>query len=161
MKKVIFSLVVLAMIAMTFGVLSIASCKKSETTVTPHPPTNEFLTTVIYQCINQNAPYDTTCGVWRTLPAWPNADTSKAHLNFRHGCKYLCNVYILDESQDSAKYYADSLNFNINNLYSGTVNVTAEIRQRQNYHLICIDFTPDTLANNLIWTRLDYDTNTP
>ncbi len=147
--------------------VSIASCKKSEQTVTPAPPSNEFLTTVILECINNNAPHDTAISIWRDLT--PNGsnlpDTSEALLNFMKNSTYSCNVYILDESQtpeanlvyDTGKYVNK---FNINNLPSTTNNVTAEIRARQNYHLICFTMYGGMVAN-LSVVRDDYDNNSP
>lgn len=161
MKKVIVSLFVFVMIAMTVVVLSIASCKKPESVVTPNPVANEFLTTVVFQCINTAAPFDTTCGVWRIFPSSANADTSRAKLRFHSGSKYLCNLYVLDETQTPTTNYADSAHFNINTINSKTVNVTTELHARANYHLICFFPIGGTLASNLSVTRLDYDNNNP
>jgi hypothetical protein len=161
MKRVIFKLMVFAMISMTAGMLSITSCKKPESVVTPNPVPNEFLTTVVFQCINTAAPFDTTCGVWRIFPNQTNPDTSQAILRYHQGSKYLCNIYILDETNTPTGSYADSSHFNINTINSKTVNVTTEIWARRNYHLECFFMTGGNLASNLNVTRLDYDNNNP
>ena len=158
----------IAIIAVAFTVLMIASCNKKESTVTPAPPGNEFLTTVIFRCINTAPPYDTTTGIWRDLN--PNlstfpVDTSLAVLNFKKNSTYTCFVYILDESK-TTNFGTTNLketvgpDFNINNLPSTTVNVTTEIRARQNYHLVCFEMSGG-ITNTLTITRTDYDTNTP
>ena len=168
MKKLTFYSSGIAVTAIVLILLSIASCKKTEQVVTPAPPGNEFLTTVIFRGINTVAPFDTTTAIWRDLN--PNntnlqPDTSKAILNFKKNATYACNVYILDESA-TTNFGASNLgalvplNFNINNLPSTTVNVTTEIRARQNYHLVCFDMSGG-ITPNLTVMRTDYDTNTP
>jgi hypothetical protein len=163
MKKIKFYYGCAIFAAFTAMVLSATSCKKTEQTVTPAPPSNEFLTTVLFQCINTNAPYDTTTSLWRDLT--PNGsnppDTSKALLHFRKNASYKCMVFILDESGTPAAQLADTAHFNINTISPSTNNVTTEIRARQNYHLICFTMTPAALNSNLTVTRTDYDNNTP
>jgi hypothetical protein len=167
MKKTMLKISGLATIAITGVVLVVSSCSKPETVVSPPVPGNEFLTTVAFRCINTAAPFDTTTAIWRNLN--PNGtqapDTSEAILNFKKNSTYVCNVYIFDESK-TTNFGTTNLgatvqpNFNINNLPSTTVNVTTEIRQRQNYHLVC--FTPTGgISTNISVVRTDYDTNTP
>jgi len=167
MKNRMLKLTGFASIAATAVVLFIASCKKTEQVVTPAPPGNEFLTTVIFRCINTAAPFDTTTSIWRDLNPGSTAlpDTSKAVLSFKKNSTYTCYVYILDESK-TTNFGTTNLgalvqpNFNINNLPATTVNVTTEIRQRQNYHLVCFNMTGG-ISTQLSVVRTDYDTNTP
>lgn len=161
MKKVMLNLLVVALISITIMMLSIVSCKKPESVVTPNPIANEFLTTVVFQCINTAAPFDTTCGVWRIFPNQANPDTSQAILRYHQGSTYLCNIYILDETKTPSGSYADSSHFNINTINSNTVNVTTEIWARRNYHLECFFLTGGNLSSNLTVTRLDHDDNNP
>jgi hypothetical protein len=167
MKKLTFYLSCIASIAITITMLTVASCKKTEQVITPKPPSNEFLTTVIFQCINTAAPFDTTTSVWRQLDPTGTAlpDTSKATLTFKRGSTYRCNIYILDETKTAIASLASNTpyNFNIAKIPSTTANVTTEIRARQNYHLMCFDMTGGvpSLASNLTVVRTDYDTNTP
>lgn len=166
-SKFYLSFTGMAVFAIAIIMISITSCKKSEQTVTPAPPSNEFLTTVILECINNNAPYDTTISIWRDLT--PNGsnlpDTSEALLNFNKNSTYSSNVYILDESKtskDSLVYDTGKFvnKFNINKLPSTTANVTTEIRARQNYHLICFTMYGG-IVTNLSVVRDDYDNNSP
>jgi hypothetical protein len=169
MKKSTSFFAQIAVIAITGSMMAVSSCQKSESVLTPAPPGNEFLTTVVLQCINTKAPYDTETCLWRDLT--PNGsnppDTSEAILNLAHGSVYACNVYILDESQQKLKSnLMDTNHFNINKLPANdsTANVTTEIRARQNYHLVCFTMTQGTgggLAANLSVVRDDYDNNSP
>jgi hypothetical protein len=169
MKKRMFYLSGLALVAIASTMFTLSSCKKSEQIVTPAPPGNEFLTTVVLQCINTKIPYDTETCIWRDLT--PNGsnlpDTSEAILNLARNSTYACSVYILDESQQKLKKnLMDSNHFNINKLPANdsTTNVTTEIRARQNYHLVCFTMTQGTgggLAANLSVVRDDYDGNSP
>jgi hypothetical protein len=88
-------------------------------------------------------------------------DTSQAILSYHKNSSYVCNVYILDESQTPTAQLMQAKGFNINKLPSTTNNVTTEIRARQNYHLVCFTMTPMILASNLSITRTDYDNNSP
>jgi hypothetical protein len=67
MKKKMFSFAAFTLVVFAAAMLTITSCNKKEQTVTPAPPSNEFLTTVVFQCVNTAAPYDTTTGLWRDL----------------------------------------------------------------------------------------------
>jgi hypothetical protein len=161
MKKKSLLFLLLTVLTVSALLFSVASCKKSEQIVTPAPPSNEFLTTVIFRCVNTAAPYDTTTAIWRALNPSSSAppDTSKAILTFNKNSTYTCNVYILDESKTALSALVQP-NFNINNLPSTTVNVTTEIRARQNYHLVCFDMS-GAITSNLTVARTDYDTNNP
>jgi hypothetical protein len=167
MKNLSFYLSGIAFVAIAGIILTVASCKKTESVVTPRLPGNEFLTTVVFQCINKAAPFDTTTAIWRQVdPSGAAApDTSKALLVYKKNSVYTCNIYILDESKTASASYASNTpyNFNINRLASTTVNVTPEIRARQNYHLECFFMTGGVpfLGSNLTVVRTDYDNNTP
>ncbi len=161
MKKSIYYITGFAFIAIAVTVLSIASCKKTESVVTPNTIANEFLTTVVFQCINTAAPYDTTCGVWRIFPGQANPDTSEAILKYHKSATYACHVFVLDETKTPAANYASDTSFNINAINSNTVNVTTELIARANYHLYCFYMTGGTLSSNLTVVRTDHDTNNP
>jgi hypothetical protein len=167
MKKLSFYLSGIAFAAIAGIILTVASCKKTESVVTPRLPGNEFLTTVVFQCINKAAPFDTTTAIWRQID--PSGvlppDTSKALLVYKKNSVYGCNIYILDETKTATASLASNVpyNFNINKIPSTTVNVTPEIRARQNYHLECFFMTGGVpfLGSNLTVVRTDYDNNTP
>jgi hypothetical protein len=161
MKKVILNLSAIAIVATTIVVLIIASCKKSESVVTPNTIPNEFLTTVVFQCINTAAPYDTTCGVWRIFPNQSHPDTSEAFLKYHKSATYACHIFVLDETKTPVSAYASDTSFNINTINSNTVNVTTELIARANYHLYCFYMTGGTLSSNLTVVRTDHDTNNP
>ena len=155
-----------------FGLLllGIGGCNKSESTVTPAPPSNEFLTTVELKLQNTADATDTMTAIWRQLDPTGAAppDTSKAFLNLKANATYSAQVIILDETQTPPAVVSD------------------EIKQRQNYHLFFFQPTPISLANliisntstdipvsdgtvtsatgpylNLVVTRTDLDGNTP
>ncbi len=166
MKKSIFFLTTIAFIAVAAFMLSTSSCKKSETVVTPHPPANEFLTTVVMECINNNAPHDTETCIWRDLtPSGSNPpDTSLAFLNLARNTTYAVKLYALDETKTATPMLADTNHFDINKIASTTVDVQTELEQRVNYHLICFTLTQGTgvgLVNDLSIVRDDYDNNSP
>jgi hypothetical protein len=165
MKKKMFYLTGIASIAIAAMMFTVSSCNKSEQVVTPHPPANEFLTTVVMQCINNNAPHDTETCIWRDLtPSGANLpDTSEAYLNLERNTTYAVKLYALDETK-SPTALVDTNHFNINNLPSTTVDVQIELEQRVNYHLICFTLTQGSgvgLVNDLTIVRNDYDNNSP
>ena len=164
MKKLTFYISSIALIVFAVIMISITSCKKREQVVTPSVPGNEFLTTVIFQCINTVTPFDTTTAIWRQLDPSGTAlpDTSHAVLTYHHASTYNCKVYILDESHTATAQLASNTpyNFNITKIPSATGNITDEIRARQNYHLMCYTMT-GAVMTNLAVTRTDYDTNSP
>src|SRR6267378_5303710 len=103
MKKPIIKRSAVALVATTVVMLTIASCKKQEQIVTPAPPGNEFLTTVILTCINSTGA-DTSKAIWRDLtPDDPNPpDTSKAILNLKKNAVYHMTIGMLDETKTPA-----------------------------------------------------------
>lgn len=150
--------------------IAIGSCNKSESTVTPAPPSNEFLTTVELKLQNTADATDTLTAIWRQLDPTGAAlpDTSKAILNLKANATYSAQVVILDETQTPPAVVSD------------------EIKQRENYHLFFFQPTPISAANliisntstdipvsdgtvtsatgpylNLVVTRTDLDGNTP
>lgn len=155
-----------------FGLLllGIGGCNKSESTVTPAPPSNEFLTTVELKLQNTADATDTMTAIWRQLDPTGAAlpDTSKAILNLKANATYSAQVIILDETQTPPAVVSD------------------EIYDRRNYHLFFFQPTPISSANliisntttnipvsdgtvtsatgpylNLVVTRTDLDGNNP
>jgi len=147
-----------------------AGCNKKESTVTPAPPGNEFLTTVELKLTNAADVTDTMTAIWRQLDPSNAAlpDTSKAILNLKANATYNAQVIILDETQ------------------TPVVNVTDEIHDRVNYHLFYFQPTPIPASSlvisntstdiptsdgtvvsatgpylNLVVTRTDLDNNNP
>jgi len=150
--------------------LGIGGCNKSESTVTPAPPSNEFLTTVSLKLQNTSNATDTLTAIWRQLDPTGAAppDTSKAILNLKANATYSAQVIILDETQTPPAVVSD------------------EIKDRENYHLFFFQPTPISASNliisntstnipvsdgtvtsatgpylNLVVTRTDLDTNNP
>jgi hypothetical protein len=166
MKKSMFFFSIVALMAIAVSMLTVSSCNKTESVVTPRPPSNEFLTTVVMQCINNNAPHDTETCIWRDLtPSGSNPpDTSQAYLNLARNTTYSVKLYALDETKTATPMLADTNHFDINKIASTTVDVQIELEQRVNYHLICFTLTQGTgvgLLNDLTIVRDDYDNNSP
>jgi len=138
MKKVHIVLLMSVMTCLLFW----TSCKKEEQAVAPPEPGNEFLTTVELVATNANDPADVQTGKWVKLnPDDTSApDISQAFLNLKKNAVYHVAVSFLDETQTPAE------------------DVTEEIRERQNYHLVCFDIAPGL---DLTVHRTDHDTNTP
>jgi hypothetical protein len=163
MKKQILVLSAIA-IAASF---TWSSCKKNETAVSPPSPENEFLTTIKLVATNEANASDVVTATWVDLtPDDTNPpDTSKAVLNLKPNAVYDVQVLFLDETQSPAG------------------DITAELKERQNYHLIFFQPTPISAADNttginstnipgtasaatgpylnLHVTRTDMDANTP
>ncbi|HEY4110753.1 hypothetical protein [Puia sp.] len=116
---------------------TIAGCNKKESTVTPAPPSNEFLTTVELKLTNTADATDTLTAIWRQLDPTGAAspDTSKAAMTLRANATYSAQVILLDETQNPA------------------VVVSDEIRQRANYHLFFFQPTPIAPGNLVIGTN--------
>ena len=110
-----------------------ASCKKPEASVTPPPPDNEYLTTVKIVAVNRADSNDVVTATWVDLtPDDLNPpDTSNAILNLRANSVYDAKVFFLDETQ------------------SPPGDITAEIKDRQNYHLIFFQPTPVAPADTV------------
>lgn len=162
MKETIKSIVkILFCTLLTF----IAGCDKKVQTVTPAPPSNEFLTTVQLLLQNQNDATDTMKATWRQLdPTGTNPpDTSEAMLNLKANSVYNAQVVLLDETKTPPDI------------------VSVTIKERANYHLLFFQPTPiqtlvisDTSTDiigtatsdsgpylNLWVDRTDYDSNNP
>ncbi len=118
------------------------ACSKDEKAVAPPVPGNEFLTTVQLKVTNAANPADVQTASWKDLtPDDPDGvDISKAVLNLKPNSTYKVEVLFLDETQSPAG------------------DVTEEIKERQNYHLICFS---NSAGLNLTVQRTDKDTNTP
>lgn len=129
MKKLITIIASVALIVLAFN-----ACNKKESTVTPAPPGNEFLTTVelVYQ--NQGDATDTGRAIWRQLDPTGSTlpDTSLAILNLKANTRYNVQVLLLDETKTPAD------------------TVSTEIKERQNYHLFFFQPTPISPSNLVI-----------
>lgn len=125
--------------AACFMSLVFYACKKEEKTVSPPDPENEFLTTVQLVVVNANDATDTKTVSVKQLPDQP-IDYSNASLTLKANTTYHVSVKFLDETTSPAG------------------NVTEDIYDRRNYHLICFEVSGGA---NLTVTRTDLDTNTP
>ena len=119
-------------------VLLLNGCKKEEKVVSPPLPSNEFLTTVRLVATNSANPADVQTVSVKGLPDQP-VDYSNATLNLKKNSTYHVTVSFLDETT------------------SPIGNITEDIYDRRNYHLIC--FTETGL--NLTINKTDLDTNNP
>jgi hypothetical protein len=136
MKKPLgfFATAVLIMVALH-------ACKKDEQSVSPPAPENEFLTTVRLVAINTADPSDVQTASITDTTLIPNPPDSIDHhnLTLQANSSYSVSVLFLDETKKPAG------------------DVTADIYDRRNYHLLC--FTP--AGANLTVQRTDKDTNVP
>ena len=107
-----------------------ASCGK-EKNVSPPVPGNEFLTTVMLVAVNEANPSEIDTAIWLDLtPDDPNPpDTSKAILNLHANSVYDVRVLFLDQTQTPVG------------------DITAELKERQNYHLLFFQPTPVSAAD--------------
>lgn len=125
------------------GITSLAfyGCSKDEKTVAPPVPGNEFLTTVRLIATNANDPSDVQVAsiTDTTIIAHPADSINTPTLNLKANSTYHVQVLFLDETTNPAG------------------NVTEDIYDRRNYHLLCFDVTGAPL--NV--TRTDLDTNNP
>lgn len=137
MKKILTTASLLVVLATIMN-----SCKKDETAVAPPVPGNEFLTTVGLKVTNANNPSDVQYAYWTdtTLISNPPDSINTPVLNLQANQKY--NVAVLFQDRTT----------------NPIGDVTAEIKERQNYHLICFTASPSL---NLTVTRTDKDTNVP
>ena len=127
---------ILAITVLLFIGVIWSSCNKKETAVAPPLPGNEALTSMILKAVNQADPSDTPSAKWVELDpsgATP-PDTSHATLILRPNASYNVQIQLLDS----------------------LVDVTPEIKDRENYHLFCFDVTQGL---NLTCTQTDRDTN--
>jgi len=156
------------LIGIFLAAVMISSCNKKESAVAPNI-SNEALTTVVLALKNTNAPYDSDTATWQQLLGANGVplpiDTSKAILNLHANCLYTAQVLIYDKTQNPP------------------TDVSAEILQRENYHLFFFQPTPVSPSNffvsdtttsipgtpinssgpylNLTVKRTDWDTNNP
>lgn len=133
----------LATIAMAFCaiLLTFNACKKDEKTVSPPLPGNEFLTTVRLIITNASDASDVHVATITDPTVLPNAPDSinNPNVSLKANSTYNVQVLFLDETKSPAG------------------NVTTDIYDRRNYHLICMEPS----ASNLTVTRTDLDTNNP
>ncbi len=136
MKKLATTVMAFLAITMTFD-----ACKKDEKTVSPPVPGNEFLTTVRLVATNAADPSDvqTVAVTDTTLVPNPSASINNPNLHLKTNSTYNVQVFFLDETKTPEG------------------NVTDDIYDRRNYHLICFDVA----GVNLTVDRTDLDTNTP
>lgn len=118
------------------------ACSKDEKTVSPPLPGNEFLTTVRLVVTNANNSSDVqiVSVTDTTLIANPPDSINHPQLNLKANTTYNVSVLFLDETKKPVG------------------NVTDDIYDRRNYHLICFDISGGA---NLTVTRTDQDTNNP
>ena len=118
------------------------ACKKDEKTVSPPLPGNEFLTTVRLVAVNTADASDVQIASVTDTSQIPNPPDSINHpaLKLKAGATYNVSVLFLDETKKPAG------------------NVTDDIYERRNYHLLCFDVIGGV---NLTVTRTDLDTNVP
>ncbi|MFT3701281.1 MAG: hypothetical protein QM802_02875 [Agriterribacter sp.] len=133
MKKVIGLLILFILLAFGYN-----SCKKEEKTVSPPDPENEFLTTVQLIIINASDATDKDTVAVKQLPD-QDIDYSDATINLKKNTTYNVSVKFLDETTNPPG------------------NITEDIYDRRNYHLLCFTVT----GANLTIVRTDKDTNNP
>jgi len=136
MKKTITIIAAGCLLALLFY-----ACKKDEKTVAPPVPGNEFLTTVRLVATNANDPSDVQVAsiTDTTIIADPPDSINMPTLNLKANSTYHVQVLFLDETKKPAG------------------NVTDDIYDRRNYHLVCFDIQ----GADLTVTRTDLDTNNP
>ncbi|MCW3122463.1 MAG: hypothetical protein JWQ38_1955 [Flavipsychrobacter sp.] len=113
------------------------SCNKEKSISAPVPD-NEFLTTIMLVAVNEANPADVDTATWVDLtPDDPNPpDTSKAVLHLHSNSVYDVQVIFLDQTQTPAG------------------DITAELKERQNYHLLFFQPTPIAAADTV--SGIDY-----
>ncbi len=132
----------LAIITVAAGLCTLAACNKDEKQVSPEDPENEFMTTVRLVAENTADPSDVDSASWVKLnPDDTTApDLSHATLNLKANATYTLHVKFLDETKTPPE------------------DLTEEIWERRNYHLVCFDAAQGL---NAAITRTDLDDNTP
>ena len=125
-------------------ILVMVACKKDEQIVASAIPGNEFITTVKIKFENTSNPADTVWAIWKDLtPEDANPpDTSLAIANLKKNSTYTSHVYFLDETKNPA------------------VDITAEIKERANYHRFFF-FPSQSILSYVTITPTDYDSNNP
>jgi hypothetical protein len=116
-------------------------CNNGEKTVSPPLPGNEFLTSVQLIATNASDGSDVQTAIITdtTIISNPPASIQNPVLNLKANSTYHVAVKFLDETKTPAG------------------DVTTDIYDRRNYHLVCFDVS----GANLTVTRTDLDTNNP
>lgn len=136
MKNIAFILLTASVI-----VTSWSSCSKPEENVVVPDPDNEVITTVKLVATNAADAADVVTAQWKDLtPNDGNPDLSGANMTLKKDAVYNVELTFLDETKSPAG------------------DITAEVRDRANYHLIC--YSPAS-GLNLTAQRTDKDNNTP
>jgi len=131
----------IVLFALAATTLAWSSCKKEEKNVDPPAPDNEIITTVKLVATNNADITDIRTAQWKDLtPNEGNPDLSAAKLTLKKDAVYTVSVLFMDETK------------------TPLVDITAEVKDRANYHLIC--FAP-AAGLNLTVARTDHDTNSP
>lgn len=136
MKKLLSIFLAVGALLLVFN-----GCSKEEKTVSPPSPDNEFLTTVRLIVTNANDASDVhVASITDTaVIAHPADSINNPNLTLRANSTYNVQVLFLDETMNPPG------------------NITQDIYDRRNYHLIC--FAPS--GGSLTVTRTDLDTNNP
>jgi len=123
-------------------VLAFHACKKDEKAVSPPLPGNEFLTSVRLIATNtaNSSDVQTTIITDTTQVPHPPLNINNPTLTLKANSVYTVQVQFLDETKTPEG------------------NVTTDIYDRRNYHLICFDVSGGA---NLAVVRTDKDTNNP
>jgi len=131
-------------LTLTAGLITLVfyACKKDEKTVSPPLPGNEFLTTVRLVATNTADANDVQVAsvTDTTIISHPPDSIDHPTLNLKANSTYSVAVLFLDETKNPAG------------------NVTDDIYDRRNYHLLCFDVIGGV---NLTVERTDLDTNNP
>lgn len=124
-----------------FTLVSWSSCNKPEKDVDIPEPDNEVITTIKLSATNVADTTDNVTAQWRDLtPNDGNPDLSQVGMTLKKDAVYTVSLTFLDETKSPAG------------------DITQEVRDRANYHLIC--YTPAS-GLNLTVQRTDHDGNTP
>ena len=130
-----------ALIALSSCTLLWSACHKPEENVDVPDPDNEVITTVKLTAVNAADATDVVNAQWKDLtPNDGNPDLSAAKLTLKKDAVYNVSLQFLDETKTPVG------------------NITEEITDRANYHLIC--YTPSS-GMGLTVQRTDKDNNTP
>jgi len=107
----------------SFLIVGLNGCNKDEKTVSPPVPGNEFLTSVRLTATNTTDPSDIQVAIITDTTIIPNPPSSINHdtLNLKANSAYTATVEFLDETKTPPG------------------QVTDDIYDRRNYHLICFE----------------------
>lgn len=113
-----------SMLALVFsGIFLLDSCSKNDSTVTPAPPSNEPMTTVVLTATNA-ADNSVVKASWTLNPDTNIPDTSHFSLALKANATYNVAVSLIDSTQTPAE------------------DITQEIYDRRGYHLFFFQPTP-------------------